>query len=292
MQIDVSMGEPVLDSYTFGDEHCAARELRNLPAAISGETDTEKLVYLGGYAYCLLGETDEEGNTEVYDVLHHTETAFDRPAAVKAYEEDVAIKRQMRLAGINHSKAYSNSIISNVIVENYSTKRLATYSNVGDTNYNGCAALSGTNICMYWAADRGKSKLVQTMKSTFDELFVDMKIKSTGSFQSSGGTSENAFSGLKTYVQRKGYTVSTWGKAPDDTFKWAWITTRIDRGMPIAVPVFYAAPYQEGYDGTRTWHGIAVFGYQYIEVENTVLLADAYHSTLVYKTLDSLYYKD
>ena len=62
--------------------------------------------------------------------------------------------------------------------------------------------------------------------------------------------------------------------------------------MPIAVPVFYAAPYQEGYDGTRTWHGIAVFGYQYIEVENTVLLADAYHSTLVYKTLDSLYYKD
>lgn len=77
LQIDVSMGEPVLDSYTFGDEHCAARELRNLPVAISSETDTEKLVYLGGYAYCLLGEADEEGNTEVYDVLNHTETAFE-----------------------------------------------------------------------------------------------------------------------------------------------------------------------------------------------------------------------
>lgn len=295
MQIDVSMGEPVLDSYTFGDEHCAARELRNLPAAISGETDTEKLVYLGGYAYCLLGETDEEGNTEVYDVLHHTETAFDRPAAVKAYEEDVAIKRQMRAEEAATRSSTMSTRGANTItkfVQGYTSKPLATYNNVADSSHAGCAAIAGTNICMYWAADRGKSKLVQTMKSTFDELFVDMKIKSTGSFQSSGGTSENAFSGLKTYVQRKGYTVSTWGKAPDDTFKWAWITTRIDRGMPIAVPVFYAAPYQEGYDGTRTWHGIAVFGYQYIEVENTVLLADAYHSTLVYKTLDSLYYKD
>lgn len=275
LQIDVSMGEPVLDSYTFGDEHCAARELRNLPVAISGETDTEKLVYLGGYAYCLLGETDEEGNTEVYDVLNHTETAFDRPAAVKAYEEDVAAKRQMRLAGTNHSKAYSNSIISNVIVENYSTKRLVTYSNVGDTNYNGCAALSGTNICMYWAADRGKSKLVQTMKSTFDELYVDMKSPSW-----LGTTSQYAYDGIKTYVARKGYIIPYTGTVGKNSFSFDWAMTQINRGRPISLPLFYQ----------NAHHYVTIFGYQYGAGRRALVLADGKQSSLIYKDYSSLYY--
>ena len=133
LQIDVSMGEPALDSYTFGDEHCAARELRNLPAAICGKKDTEKLVYLGGYAYYLLGETDEEGKIKAYDVLNHRETELDRLSAVKTYEEDVMAKRQMRVEKVATRSGIMSTRGANTItkfVQGYTSKRLATYNNV------------------------------------------------------------------------------------------------------------------------------------------------------------------
>lgn len=278
LQIDVSMGEPVLDSYTFGDEHCAARELRNLPAAISGETDTEKLVYLGGYAYCLLGETDEEGNTEVYDVLNHTETAFDRPAAVKAYEEDVAAKRQMRAEEAATRSSTMSTRGANTItkfVQGYTSKPLATYNNVADSSHAGCAAIAGTNICMYWAADRGKSKLVQTMKSTFDELYVDMKSPSW-----LGTTSQYAYDGIKTYVARKGYIIPYTGTVGKNSFSFDWAMAQINRGRPISLPLFYQ----------NAHHYVTIFGYQYGAGRRALVLADGKQSSLVYKDYSSLYY--
>ena len=278
LQIDVSMGEPVLDSYTFGDEHCAARELRNLPAAISGETDTEKLVYLGGYAYCLLGETDEEGNTEVYDVLNHTETAFDRPAAVKAYEEDVMAKRQMRAEEAATRSSTMSTRGANTItkfVQGYTSKPLATYNNVADSSHAGCAAIAGTNICMYWAADRGKSKLVQTMKSTFDELYVDMKSPSW-----LGTTSQYAYDGIKTYVARKGYIIPYTGTVGKNSFSFDWAMTQINRGRPISLPLFYQ----------NAHHYVTIFGYQYGAGRRALVLADGKQSSLVYKDYSSLYY--
>lgn len=180
LQIDVSMGEPVLDSYTFGDEHCAARELRNLPAAISGETDTEKLVYLGGYAYCLLGETDEEGNTEVYDVLNHTETAFDRLAAVKAYEEDVTAKRQMRAEEAATRSSTMSTRGANTItkfVQGYTGMTLATYSNTGAPS-NGCTIISAINACMYWTKCRGKTGLFTSVPATYNAIASNISLSS------------------------------------------------------------------------------------------------------------------
>lgn len=281
LQIDVSMGEPALDSYTFGDEHCAARELRNLPAAICGKKDTEKLVYLGGYAYYLLGETDEEGKIKAYDVLNHRETELDRLSAVKTYEEDVMAKRQMRLERVATRSGTMSTRGANTItkfVQGYTSKRLATYNNVADSSHAGCAAIAGTNICMYWAVDRGKSKLVQTMKSTFDELYVDMKVNPTNGLLG-GSSSDKAYAGLKQYINRKGYSIPNSGKAAGSNYSWNWAVERIDRGMPYALPVYDKATLSS----TSVPHCVAVFGYQYIEIENTLIVADGNQNSLIYK---------
>lgn len=85
LQIDVSSGEAVLDSYSFGDEHCAAKKMRCLPAATVRSTDSSKLVYLGGYSYYLLGEETADGEVTAYDVLNGKSGKLDLAAAAEAY---------------------------------------------------------------------------------------------------------------------------------------------------------------------------------------------------------------
>lgn len=281
LQIDVSMGEPVLDSYTFGDEHCAARELRNLPAAISGETDTEKLVYLGGYAYCLLGETDEEGNTEVYDVLNHTETAFDRPAAVKAYEEDVAAKRQMRAEEAATRSSTMSTRGANTItkfVQGYTGgMNFATYSNTGDPG-NGCTILAAVNSCMYWTKCRGKTGLFTSVPATYNA------IKPYISMENQYGTScSKSYDGYRNYLRSKGFEITIYGKIFYENWSWSAMKEVIDKNVPLTMTELL------GYNGlNEITHANVIFGYQYIDIVNTVMIADGRTNTLVYKSFSSL----
>lgn len=61
LQLDLSMDGPVLDCYCFGGEHPAAKEIRELPTTVSENSGKEKVLYLGGYSYFLLGEENDEG---------------------------------------------------------------------------------------------------------------------------------------------------------------------------------------------------------------------------------------
>lgn len=92
LQIDVSSGEAVLDSYSFGDEHCAAKKMRCLPAATVRSTDSSKLVYLGGYSYYLLGDETADGEVTAYDVLNEKSGKLDLAAATEVYETSVLAK--------------------------------------------------------------------------------------------------------------------------------------------------------------------------------------------------------
>jgi len=201
-----------------------------------------------------------------------------RPAAVKAYEEDVMAKRQMRAEEAATRSSTMSTRGANTItkfVQGYTSKPLATYNNVADSSHAGCAAIAGTNICMYWAADRGKSKLVQTMKSTFDELYVDMKSPSW-----LGTTSQYAYDGIKTYVARKGYIIPYTGTVGKNSFSFDWAMTQINRGRPISLPLFYQ----------NAHHYVTIFGYQYGAGRRALVLADGKQSSLVYKDYSSLYY--
>lgn len=77
---------------------------------------------------------------------------------------------------------------------------------------------------MYWAQDRGKTKMVQTMHSTFDALYTDMNIPSNG--MTGGTSSQNAYSGLCKYIERKGYSIPYWGTAQNSTYSWSWAMAR------------------------------------------------------------------
>lgn len=92
LQIDVSSGEPILDSYSFGDEHCAAKKMRCLPAATVRSTDSSKLVYLGGCSYYLLGDEAADGEVTAYDVLNGKSRKLDLAAAAEAYEASVLVR--------------------------------------------------------------------------------------------------------------------------------------------------------------------------------------------------------
>jgi len=92
LQIDISSGKAVLDSYSFGDEHCAAKKIRCLPAVTVRSTDSSKLVYLGGYSYYLLGEETVDGEVTTYDVLNEKSGKLDLAAATEVYEASILAK--------------------------------------------------------------------------------------------------------------------------------------------------------------------------------------------------------
>ena len=268
MQIDVSMGEPALDSYTFGDEHCAARELRNLPAAICGKKDTEKLVYLGGYAYYLLGETDEEGKIKAYDVLNHRETELDRLSAVKTYEEDVMAKRQMRLERVATRSGTMSTRGANTItkfVQGYTGgMNFATYSNTGDPG-NGCTILAAVNSCMYWTKCRGKTGLFTSVPATYNAIASYISLSSIY-----GASYNDAYNGYRKYLTDKGHISTVYGKIYSDNWSWNRMKSIIDKNIPLTMAS------RELVGLTYIGHAVTIFGYQYIEIENTIIFSDAH----------------
>lgn len=231
IQIDISSGIPKLDSYTFEDEHYAAREMRNLSLSFTNVQNktNRKLVHLGAYSYLLMEETNNK-QVKVYDLFSHEQLRGSLQKLQMLYTDRITQKNEIISQQNTQYKLQQVSTITK-IVSNYQSKRLATYNNCDNTGVD-CQALAETNICMYWAQDRGKTKLVQTMHSTFDALYTDMNITSNGM---TGGTSSQTHT--------------------------------------AAFHMLVMQP--------------AVLGYQYIGVENTLILADGYQSGLVYRTYAS-----
>ncbi len=292
LQLDLSMDGPVLDCYCFGGEHPAAKEIRELPTTVSENSGKEKVLYLGGYSYFLLGEENDEGLAEAYDVMNHNQAFIDCGKAAEMYQADVSAKEQ----AFAQQTAISNSTMSaqsantiTKLVPSFGGLTLATYTNMSTQSY-GCGAICGTNICMYWSKCRGKTGLFTTSQAVYDNLKGKMDIQQIGL---GGGTNgPKAYNGLKAYVAEKGYSTSA-ATYLGSGYSWNWIVSAINAGHPVIQSACYNKTTQyingkviyvpEGKKYHEDHHFVAVFGYQYIDVVNTLIIADCHSSSTVYK---------
>ena len=281
LQIDVSSGKAVLDSYSFGEEHCAAKRMRCLPIAAVSSTDSSKLVYLGGYSYYLLGEETSDGEVTTYDVLNEKSGKLDLAAATEVYEASVLAKskEQIEQAAIrNNVETDRGANTITKFIQGYTGGlTFATYSNTGDPG-NGCTIISAVNSSMYWTKCRGKTGLYTSVPATYNAL------KSYIPIENSIGTSfDIAYSGYRNYLLDKGFSYTIYGKIRSKDWTWDAMRNVIDKNVPLTMA------HSLGYVGlTEAYHAVTIFGYQYIDVVNTVMIADAHSTSLVYKTFSSL----
>ena len=198
MQLDKMNNEFVLNCYSFGDDHFAVRKMKETTIDSINLMKNKKLLYLNGNYYI----TDFNNLTSkefiVYDILNNSNIMINRN------EAEQIPKASYANTGISKS---ANNV--SVMVQGYTSMRLATYNNVNDSGI-GCAAIVGTNICMYWANFRGKASLAPTMMSTYTDLYKKMNIRSS---TSGGTTCTEAYNGLKSYVNGKGYAIPYSGTA-------------------------------------------------------------------------------
>lgn len=283
LQIDVSSGEAVLDSYSFGDEHCAAKKMRCLPAATVRSTDSSKLVYLGGYSYYLLGDETADGEVTAYDVLNGKSGKLDLAAATEAYEAGILAKCEAeaeQAAARNNVETIKGTNTITKFIQGYTGGlTFATYSNTGDPG-NGCTIISAVNSCMYWTKCRGKTGLYTSVPATYNALKSYISISSEY-----GATCNNAYNGYRNYLTAKGYVSTVYGKIYSGNWSWDRMKSVIDKNVPLTMATDILLE-----DGSTTGigHAVTIFGYQYIEVVNTVMIADAYSTSLVYKSFSSL----
>ena len=281
LQIDVSSGEAVLDSYSFGDEHCAAKKMRCLPAATVRSTDSSKLVYLGGYSYYLLGDETADGEVTAYDVLNGKSGKLDLAAATEAYEAGILAKCEAeaeQAAARNNVETIKGTNTITKFIQGYTGGlTFATYSNTGDPG-NGCTIISAVNSCMYWTKCRGKTGLYTSVPATYNAL------KSYIPIENPIGTSfDAAYSGYRNYLSDKGFSYTIYGKIRPKDWTWDAMKNVIDKNVPLTMA------HSLGYVGlTEAYHAVTIFGYQYIDVVNTVMIADAQSTFLVYKAFSSL----
>ena len=278
LQIDLSSGTAALDSYSFGDEHSAAKKMRSLSSEESRSITSNKLIYLGGYSYYVLKHANANGVSEVYDVLNEQSTSLNLSSVKQDYTTYVATKSQ--------SPAFQSNTISPMgvntvtkLVQGYTSMFLGTYGNLDPQKKNKCAIISAVNTAMYWSKFRGKTNLYSTLPGTFQAISKYIPITSEW-----GATYNDAYNGFRNYVSAKGYPSTRYGKITSANWTWSKMKSIIDSNVPITMATV-------GYlDGSQygAGHAVTVFGYQYIEVANTIIIADAYSTSLVYKTFSSI----
>ena len=273
IQIDLSTGEARLDSYCFSGVHTSnimKQGKKNL-------SSNAKTIYLGGYSYLTEQPSTPFSLTKSYMDLYTGET-LSLDTQVKAeiresYDQYVANKVSMNRASAPIQPLGTNTVTK--FVSGYTTAiAFETYTSVGDTvNKNTCAPIAVTNICKYWDLCKGKSALY-TAGSTYTALKNAM-----GPYSIGGCDPSKVEPAWKNYVSSKGYTPSVYTFDKEGQREISFTTYRefIDWNRPFL--------YHADWPGD---HAVAAFGYQYIEVENTIIIADAYHATCVYKTWSSL----
>ena len=190
----------------------------------------------------------------------------------ESYNQYVANKASEKRSSASVQPKGLNTVTK--YVSGYRAVGWETYYSVGDTvNKNTCAPIAVTNICKYWDLCKGKSALY-TAGSTYTTLKNAM-----GPYTTYGCDPSKPLPAWKNYVSSKGYTPSvyTFDKKAEWDISFATYKYFIDWNRPF----LYHALWPGG-------HAVAAFGYQYIEVEETIIVADAYSSTCIYRTWSSL----
>lgn len=291
LQVDLSSGTAALDSYSFGDEHPAAKKMRSLPSAVSRNRTSDKLVYLGGYSYYVLEQATTNGVSEVYDVLNEQSTTLNLSSVKQSYTTYVAAKSQSQAVQKNTVSPMGLNTVTK-LVQGYTGMTLATYDNTGNHAKNGCTIISAVNTCMYWSKYRGKTNLyINSPVRTYNEINLYISLYDNPS----GATYNDAYNGFRNYVSAKGYPSTRYGKITSANWTWSKMKSIIDSNVPITMAtVHYGEDDSSGFfpdiekDDKVGGHAVTVFGYQYIEVANTIIIADAYSTSLVYKTFSSI----
>lgn len=131
---------------------------------------------------------------------------------------------------------------------------------------------------MYWTKCRGKTGLYTSVPATYNAL------KSYIPIENPIGTSfDAAYSGYRNDLSDKGFSYTIYGKIRSEDWTWDAMRSVIDKNVPLTMA------HSLGYVGlTEAYHAVTIFGYQYIDVVNTVMIADAQSTSLVYKTFSSL----
>ena len=254
--------------------------MRSLPSAVSRNRTSDKLVYLGGYSYYVLEQATTNGVSEVYDVLNEQSTTLNLSSVKQSYTTYVAAKSQSQAVQKNTVSPMGLNTVTK-LVQGYTGMTLATYDNTGNHAKNGCAIISAVNTCMYWSKYRGKTNLyIKSPVRTYNEINLYISLHNNRL----GTSCEEAYNGFRKYLLSKGYTPTVYGKIYFDDWSWSKMKSIIDKNVPITMAT---AGYETGYE-YGLGHAVTVFGYQYIEVANTLILADAYSTSLVYKTFDSV----
>ena len=289
LQVDLSSGTAALDSYSFGDEHPAAKKMRSLPSAVSRNRTSDKLVYLGGYSYYVLEQATTNGVSEVYDVLNEQSTTLNLSSVKQSYTTYVAAKNQSQAVQKNTVSPMGLNTVTK-LVQGYTSMFLGTYGNLDPWEENKCTIISAVNTAMYWSKFRGKTNLYSTMPGTFNAIKQYIPITSAD-----GATYNDAYNGFRNYVSAKGYPSTRYGKITSANWTWSKMKSIIDSNVPITMAtVHYGEDDSSGFfpdiekDDKVGGHAVTVFGYQYIEVANTIIIADAYSTSLVYKTFSSI----
>ena len=234
-----------------------------------------KTIYLGGYSYLTEQPSAPFSLTKSYMDLYTGET-LSLDTQVKAeiresYNQYVANKASTKRSFASLQPKGLNTVTKYVC--GYRSVGWETYSSVGDSTGLTCGPIAVTNICKYWDLCKGKTRLY-TAGSTYQELK-----KTMAAFGSSSSAFKNNVYKWRDYVSSKGYTPSihTFDKKAEWDISFATYKEFIDWNRPFLYHALWP-----------TSHAVAAFGYQYIEVENTIIVADAVSSTCVYRTWSSL----
>lgn len=270
IQIDLSTDVARLDSYCFSGVHTSKImcDLLELP------TSDAPIAYLGGYAYYQKQNGITRDGVKTYrDLVSGEELKSNSEAFASLKNEYVSFVAEKSVATTNNTRSMYTVT---KFVDGYRSLGWETYDSIGDGN-NKCAPIAITNICKYWRFCKGKSLLFISTASTY------ATIKSFFStFTSQGVPMNEVKQAWIDYVENQGYEARVYDISSSVTFD----TCRsfIDNNRPF----IYNANYMNWGDLYRQSHAVAVFGYQYIDVEDTLLIADAVQSTIVYKTFSSM----
>ena len=199
--------------------------------------------------------------------------------AIAKYETFVASRQEeieTREVEIAAETRGANTVTK--FVQGYTGMTFATYANTGDSG-NGCTIISGVNVCMYWANCRGKSGLYSSVPGTYSALKSYIDVSS-----SLGAKYTDACNGSREYMNSKGYLPSM-VKITCSEWTWSNMKAVIDANRPI---IFASEIFLSGGAYSGLAHAVTVMGYQYIEVENTIMIADCYSTNIIYKTFSSI----
>ena len=232
-------------------------------------TSDAPIAYLGGYAYYQKQNGITRDGVKTYrDLVSGEELKSNSEAFASLKNEYVSFVAEKSVATVSNVR--STETITK-FVDGYSAIGWETYTSINDGK-NKCAPIAITNLCKYWRFCKGKSSIYPSTAYTYTAV-RDL----IGAFGVGGPANiNNVRTAWIDYVEDRGYTAREYTLSSSMDF----VVCRnfIDWNRPFL--------YHANYGGSG--HVVAVFGYQYFDAPEVLIVADAYSSSVVYKAWNDI----